>query len=260
MKKILNQKKYCTYNMFFEVYLNPKKYISDNEIDDYIKIAKERIKTFAKEDFVFAYSAGKDSIALQAILDDMNINYISAYMIVNRLFCFDSVLQYVEKYPPKNLNIFEYSYRFTVDYIKKHKDDFYFSNSEKNTSLYIYNFEKDILNSLNKNVLVTGKRKIDNNHCDLINNKKNYTLINPMFDFPHEAIFGIMKKYNKFLPYVYYWLDDAFVYGADEIWDIKGKGRSKKEIWQMIGKCEPKTLEKLTPYFPEAKEAYDEIK
>lgn len=256
MNIVLGKRCRTSEQQFQYVYKHTEEFISYGETKTYEQLIKDRIKKFNKP-FCLAYSAGKDSIALKYLLDDLKLNYRSlCYYSPSFEFC--SLETFLKDNLPKNCTKVV-DYQTNIKFISNHYKELVFP--EKASSLtYFYKAQREMyeiaLKPYNIDTLITGKRRKDDNNCDMIKRRKYYDEFSPMYDMPHEVIFGILHYNHLKLPKCYDFVEDAFTLGTCYYFEPLAHNRTEQEMWDWLGSVEPETLEKAARYFKGAKKSY----
>ena len=116
-KYVLKSKYHNTQEDWVNVYNNISSYISREEIEEKINKTVERIKDVVKDKKVaYAWSGGKDSLALQIIMEKMGID--KGIAAISKELEYTNFLQYIYKNIPKGIEIINIPVKF--EYLNKH--------------------------------------------------------------------------------------------------------------------------------------------
>lgn len=231
MAKYILKKKYKnTQEEWLEVYRNIENYISREEIEDKIQEVIKRIKKVVKgKNVAYAWSGGKDSIALQIIMEKMGIN--KGVCAISKKFEYSDFLEYINAHLPSGIEIVDKEISF--DYLNKHKELIFPQNKKdlaKWYKLVQHNIQNEYFKKNKLDILILGRRLQDGNYVGIngIYTKNNdITIYSPIYDWKHEDILAILHYYKKELP-SFYFRDNGFNEGTHNI--ISKLGNSKEII------------------------------
>lgn len=260
MNVILKKRCMTPESDFQYVYRHTEEFISYSETKMYEAFIKSRIKNYNKP-FCLAYSAGKDSIALKFLLDDLKLDYRSL-CYYPPLFEFCSLKDFwKDNLPPKCVMIPDNS--TDIYFVNKHYKELVFPKEKASPLTYFYKVQREMyeiaLKPYNLDTLITGKRRKDDNNCGLLKKRKYYDEFSPMYDMPHEVVFGILHYNHLKLPKCYDFVEDAFTLGTCYYFEPLAHNKTEQEMWDWLGRVELETLKKATEYFEGAKKSYADI-
>lgn len=258
MAKYILKKKYKnTQEEWLEVYKNIENYVSREEIEDKIQEAIKRIKKVVKgKNVAYAWSGGKDSIALQIIMEKMGIN--KGVCAISKKFEYSDFLEYINTHLPSGIEIVDKEISF--DYLNKHKELIFPQNKKdlaKWYKLVQHNIQNEYFKKNKLDILILGRRLQDGNYVGIngIYTKNNdITIYSPIYDWKHEDILAILHYYKKELP-SFYFTDDGFNNGTHNILTRLG---NEKEILKFLAKYEKEKVIFLKNNLDKVKEIIDE--
>lgn len=259
MRIILGKRSRTSEKDFRYVYEHIGEFISPAETAAYELEIRNRIASYG-EPFALAYSAGKDSIALKYELDSMGTEYRSL-CYYSPDFEFESTARFVEECGPSRCVMIPD--RITDDkFIKRHYSELVFPQKASPLT-YFYRAQEEMhemaLKPYGIHTLITGKRRKDDNNCELVKERKFYKEFSPMWDMPHEAVFGIIRYHGLKLPKCYDFIEDAFTLGTCYYFEPLRHGRTEREMWDWLGGVEPETLAKACNHFEGARSSYADL-
>ncbi len=253
-KYVLKSKYHNTQEDWVNVYNNISSYISREEIEEKINKTVERIKDVVKDKKVaYAWSGGKDSLALQIIMEKMGID--KGIAAISKELEYTNFLQYIYKNIPKGIEIINIPVKF--EYLNKHLE-LLFPQDSVNMSKWYKMIQHTAQNKyIKKNsidILILGRRKQDGNYTGKNNvySKKNQSAImySPLADWKHEDILAVLYYYDIKLPDIYY-MENGFNTGTHNIFARMG---DKRKNLEEVYKYDKKLLEKLAPHIDLIKE------
>lgn len=258
MAKYILKKKYKnTQEEWLEVYKNIENYVSREEIEDKIQEAIKKIKKIIKgKKVAYAWSGGKDSIALQIIMEKMGIN--KGVCAISRKFEYSDFLEYINAHLPSGIEIVDKEISF--DYLNKHRELIFPQNKKdlaKWYKLVQHNIQNEYFKKNKLDILILGRRLQDGNYVGIngIYTKNNdITIYSPIYDWKHEDILAILHYYKKELP-SFYFTDDGFNNGTHNILTRLG---NEKEILKFLAKYEKEKVIFLKNNLDKVKEIIDE--
>lgn len=258
MAKYILKKKYKnTQEEWLEVYKNIENYVSREEIEDKIQEAIKKIKKIIKgKKVAYAWSGGKDSIALQIIMEKMGIN--KGVCAISRKFEYSDFLEYINAHLPSGVEIVDKEISF--DYLNKHRELIFPQNKKdlaKWYKLVQHNIQNEYFKKNKLDVLILGRRLQDGNYVGIngIYTKNNdITIYSPIYDWKHEDILAILHYYKKELPSIYF-TDDGFNNGTHNILTRLG---NEKDILKFLSNYEKEKFIILKDNLDKIKEIIDE--
>ena len=256
-KYILNKKYKNTQEEWLEVYKNIENYVSREEIEDKIQEAIKKIKKIIKgKKVAYAWSGGKDSIALQIIMEKMGIN--KGVCAISKKFEYSDFLEYINTHLPSGIEIVDKEISF--NYLNKHRELIFPQNKKdlaKWYKLVQHNIQNEYFKKNKLDVLILGRRLQDGNYVGIngIYTKNNdITIYSPIYDWKHEDILAILHYYKKELPSIYF-TDDGFNNGTHNILTRLG---NEKDILKFLSNYEKEKFIILKDNLDKIKEIIDE--
>ena len=258
MAKYILKKKYKnTQEEWLEVYKNIENYVSREEIEDKIQEAIKKIKKIIKgKKVAYAWSGGKDSIALQIIMERMGIN--KGVCAISKKFEYSDFLEYINTHLPSGIEIVDKEISF--DYLNKHRELIFPQNMKDMSKWYELiqqNTQNEYFKKNKLDILILGRRLQDGNYVGkngIYTKKDGTTIYSPIYNWKHEDILAILYYYKKELPNIYF-TDDGFNNGTHNILTRLG---NEKEILKFLSKYEKEKVIFLKENLDKVKEIIDE--
>lgn len=104
-------------------------------------------------------------------------------------------------------------------------------------------------------MLLLGRRRIDGNFCgprgdNLYTNQRNITRYSPLADWPHEAVFALIKRHNIPLPPCYGW-PRGYQVGTGS-WPARQWTRSVDHGFEEVWSIDPQVVRDAAQVLPQA--------
>lgn len=236
---MLKAKHYNTQEEWMYVWNNYAKIKSRQEIEDLIKKTVDEIKIICKgKNTAYAWSGGKDSIALQIVCEDAGIK--QGFCSYNMLF-FSESIAFFKEYCPQGIVLLDSG----EDYNWLANNPKYLFNPGSNDWSVITHLRHQKVYSKKKNIdlMLMGKRSQDGNWVpkNLINVGANGVPIYcPIRNWTHEDVICAIRYRGKKLSSFYFRDGGGFHYG-DTKFPLIGpmQGETIPEVWNRVYKLEP---------------------
>lgn len=230
----LGKKYTLTNQMWIDAFNNIENTISREQIHEKVQDTVGRLQRVIQgKKVAFAWSGGKDSIALQ---------YICERAGVDMSMWGTSDLEYPEfrKWCEKNkpLNCEEVNTGLDLAWLAKHTNYLFPESAKEDVRwfpLIQWKAQLDYYKKHQLDMILTGRRLIDNNFCgkEGLSISKEKTTYNPLYDWSHEEVLAVIKYYYLELPPTYWWYEGW--YEGTHCWAQRNKeGRTEQEMWKII--------------------------
>lgn len=181
---------------------------------------------------VYAWSGGKDSIALEAIMSAAGLDY-GVLASEGEKWEWPSFVRYVKESKPKGLHVREMG--ITADFLNK-RPELVWPTEYKHA--WWWTVEKNqkavhrFIESVGAEYVVMGHRTQDGNWCNGGSfDKGKFTRVFPMHDFTHEDVFLLIAYIGKGLPDQYFY-EDGFMRGT-RAWIVERNGdEAGEKVWR----------------------------
>lgn len=260
-KDVLGRKHSVSDAEMYQRFLDIEHYMTEAEYRQYEASAISRILgAIQMGKCGYGWSAGKDSIVLAYLCDQFNLPAL-AYFPSKQIWFTENIPFLLDK-PNAEIVI---DNDFCLDLYKQ---------STFNPSLF--RITEDRINepwwkrrwpaqhrwaSKNKlDFLILGRRLKDNNYCGRngISTNKNYgtTTLNPLYDWPHEAIFACLHYNGISLPPSKYY---PGCFKIETYWYPDYKAQTERDGWEFIAEYDRANLRIAAEHFPIAKEVLKDM-
>lgn len=208
-KYVLGRKDKVSFQQFISVWNNIEQYVSKEEATILVKRAVASIREVCKGKRVgYAWSAGKDSVALQYVLSQYEPN-------LPCVFCTSgdeskAMLDFVERHKPAHLKIYRQP-AMSIEMLRQYRNNIVFFNPQAKAHFW-YKFvrwrgEMEFEKDYRIECMLFGRRTQDGNNCG--GPKGTHTRgriihFNPIKDWKHEDVLAVIHYFmNDNLPPVY---------------------------------------------------------
>jgi len=209
------------------VQANPFDYISEEELDEFVGRAVRRIEKAQKDigpRLFVGWSGGKDSQVLYHLaLAQLGIRD-GFIIVVEPTFEFTTFVDFLAKHTPPG--VIRTDRGLSWDWLRKNPTAFWpgrvgreksFSKDSTTGMSMNWRAQRLFFKKYNLDAVLLGRRTIDGNHVGngegFNRSKDGYTVVNPIYDWPHEAVFAYMAKHDLKLP-AFYAIEGGFKLGG----------------------------------------------
>lgn len=246
---------------FLELYERGLEIISKDEIDE---LEKETIEKIKKVDAYYnktciSYSAGKDSIVLQNLINKSGISHRPVMWMT--IYQYPSFLNWLKDHEPRKLHI-EILSKPTWLQLENESDLLFCKTPDANTYWMAQKWkaQNSYLKDNNFDLLITGRRLGDGNNCGskkklYVRKAKNYDIFSPLAEWSYEQVFGYIRHRNLSLP-PHYFYKDGFIHGSGAWAERISYGLADKtdnEHWKELYLREPQIVIEAANYLSSAK-------
>lgn len=259
MKNVLKKKHSNSQKEWLEVWNNYQDYRTKDEVESLIQKTVSEIKSICKNKRpAYAWSGGKDSIALQIVCEDAGIR--KGFCCYNDLY-FSRSIEFFKNNHPDGIELFNSGE--DIAWLSKHPDMLFPKVVHKWSERTHLRYQPIYCKKENIDILMMGKRRQDMNFVsnNIVNKSKDgVNIYCPIRNWTHEDVICAIRYRNKQLSPVYF-TEDGFHYGDTKFAIMNPqKGETLKDAWIRIYKIEPKKLiDSAKAGLPQAFETLEEI-
>ena len=242
---VLGPKIKTSFDDFYNVWKHIEDYVSYDEIAAKVDEAVAYCKRFSNLRCGYGWSAGKDSIALQVIMEKAGVYRSVMCTCPEESPIF---MQWVLENKPTECFIHS-DKTITKEFLLKHQDRFW---QQSNASWWYkfvpWNGLRELQRRYDLDVLFLGRRTNDNNYSKKAFRSKlvDCMQVSPMIDWRHEDVLACVHYFkNDNLPPLY---SIPCIGMPEPIFWFERKGR-----WPEVAKLHPELIPGLAKYFPEAR-------
>lgn len=259
MKIVLGRKqKYNSDEPWNDAIAHIEELVSREEVEDWANKAVKRIEnaTVAKN-AAFAWSGGKDSLVLADLCKRAGVDKCCLFLTKLEFPEFEAWLL---KNKPEGCDVIRRD--FDLEFLKAHPNLIFPKGKDmqqwniimqRGSQLAYYHRDK-------LDILLTGHRKIDGNTCGkdgFTIRKSGETIYAPIWDWPHEVLFGYIHYNGIQLPPIYKW-PRAFRNGT-HFWPYRNC-ETHQQGWEEIYQIDPDLVRTIAQTIPEAEEFLKGVK
>jgi Phosphoadenosine phosphosulfate reductase family len=180
----------------------------DPRLDELIALTVKQItETTAGKRAAFAWSGGKDSLALAHVCEQAGIE--DCVLAISNLE-YPAFLQWVTDFMPPGLTVI--STGQDLAWLRDHPAMLFPQGAHGSRWFQIVNHrgQETYYRDRGLDVLLLGRRRLDGNYTgpdgqDIYTNARGITRYSPLADWPHEAVFALIQRENITLPPCYSW-------------------------------------------------------
>lgn len=218
------------------------------------------VETFTRGKTVaYAWSGGKDSIALQIVMELIGIN--RCVLGMTRELEYPEFLQWATDNMPWGLDVIETG--LTYQWLSSHQDMLFPSESTtaaKWFKLIQHKAQAAFYERYELDMIILGRRHADGNYTGkdgtgIYTDRDGVTRYSPIRHWSHEEVLAACYYYQKPLPPFYRWIN-GWVVGTG-CWPARQwtNGNGWAEIWQI----DPSIVYKAAGYLPGAKQFLETV-
>jgi 3'-phosphoadenosine 5'-phosphosulfate sulfotransferase (PAPS reductase)/FAD synthetase len=224
---------------FIQTFRDIQNIVSKEVLDMAIQETLRDFKQLKHKKVGLAWSGGKDSVVVEFLLNQSNINYTTCIGMTPELE-YPEFMEYVTNNMPKDLNV--YMSKHTFEWLSNNQK-YLFPKDSNVASVWFKNVQhraQDLFfKEKNLEILITGRRKKDRNFVGKNNmyiNKRTKTFrFSPIADWSHEMVLACIYYYNLPLAPFYNWYN-GWVVGSCNIANRQWTGSVEKgweEVWNI---------------------------
>lgn len=265
MKYVLGKKQTSRNEDFVKAWNNIEQLVSREEAEKLVAAAVLDIKQkTAGKNVAYAWSGGKDSLALQVVCERAGINKC--------VLCTASKLEYpgfvdwCKANAPKGLTIVD-NPKLDIKFVADHPQMLFPLNSKfaaqwfhilqhRGQSIYFKEQHLDII--------CLGRRLQDGNHVggkgqNIYTDARGVTRFSPIAHWKHEEVLAVIHYFlNRNMPPIYDW-KNGFVVGTG-VWPARQWVGTIQNGWQELWDINPSMVREAAPYIASAKEFINNLK
>ncbi|MBH8609321.1 phosphoadenosine phosphosulfate reductase family protein [Thermoactinomyces sp. CICC 10521] len=230
--------------------------VSKAEIDSLIDRTVEDVHKNTKgQNVAFGWSGGKDSLALQFVMEQAGIE---ACVFAMSNLEYPAFIQWVNDHRPPQLEIINTGQ--DLKWLAKNLHMLFPQDAQtaakwfkiiqhRAQELYVQRHQLDMI--------ILGRRKADGNYtgkagANLYTNKKGITRYSPLRDWKHEHVLGLIHYYHIPLPPIYQW-PNGFKVGTG-CWPARQYTGSIRQGWREVYSIDPSIVQEVATLIPSARE------
>jgi hypothetical protein len=259
MQKVLTpgRKQTASNEAFQRLWDNIEKVVSRDHIESLVADAVLTIRSkTANKKAGYAWSGGKDSIALQVVCELSGIR--SCVIGLSQALEYPHYLSWIHLNKPAGLVTWDANIGYQWLLQNPHM---VFPEDSKHLatwySLIQHAAQKDFYKNASLDIICLGRRHQDGNYTgsggqNIYTDKSGVTRFSPIAHWKHEHVLAVCHYYkNRNLPPIY---DDpqGWINGTG-VWPVQTSSLGREHSWELLYQISPETLHIAADYFNEAK-------
>lgn len=260
MIKVLGRKQTSSHEEWLQVMGNIERIVPKRELDNLLDRSVEDVKKKTKgKKTAFAWSGGKDSIALQGVMERAGIE--ECLMGMSNLE-YPEFLQWVTDYMPDGLEIINTGQ--DLEWLARNQQMLFPQDSNtaaKWFKIIQHTAQAKYYEKHNLDMIILGRRKADGNYIgkgnNVYTNREGVTRYSPIADWTHEHILAYLHYYYPNpLPPFYSW-PRGYRCGTHS-WPARQWCKGIRDGWREIFSINPSIVQQASQYIPSAKTFLEE--
>lgn len=222
----------------------------------------DEIKSITKgRKLAMAWSGGKDSIALQLIMEKSGLDYDS-FIVVSRME-YPEFIKWINDNKPKGLNFVKSNHDF--EWLASHNEMLFPQDSTTNAKWYKivqHEGQRAFARSNDIDIMLLGRRKADGNYTGRGTNhyqKKTETFMRycPIADWKHEEVMALLHYEGVKMPPIYSY-PNGFRNGTHPI-GARPNTTSYEQAYNELYSIDPRIVEEMAEHIQSAKDYIKEV-
>lgn len=250
---MLGKKQAISNEDWLRAWKNIENLVRKEEIDALVDQTVEEIKKNIKgRKVAYAWSGGKDSLALQFVMEQIDL--FPCFFIRTNLE-YPAFLRWVHSHKPRGLTIINTGH--DLKWLSQNLSMLFPKQGvpDKWDKLILHQTQDRYYRQNQLDMLILGRRKADGNYTGkstIYTTKKGMTRYNPLRDWKHEHVLGLIHYYQIPLPPIYKW-PNGFKVGTGN-WAERPYTGSIQQGWKEVYTIDPSIVEKAATLIPSARE------
>lgn len=222
----------------------------------------DEIKSITKgRKLAMAWSGGKDSIALQLIMEKSGLDYDS-FIVVSRME-YPAFIKWINDNKPKGLNFVKSNHDF--EWLASHNEMLFPQDSTTNAKWYKivqHEGQRAFARSNDIDIMLLGRRKADGNYTGRGANhyqKKTESFVRycPIADWKHEEVMALLSYEGVNMPPIYSY-PNGFRNGTHPI-GARPNTTSYEQAYNELYSIDPRIVKEMAEHIQSAKDYIKEV-
>ena len=238
---MLKRKQASSNDEWIKTFRNIEAIVTKDEIDTLVnKTVHDIKKTCRGKDAAFAWSGGKDSIALAFVCELAGIK--EAMCAVCDLE-YPAFKQWIHENKPERTEIINTGQ--DLDWLAKNQHMLFPDNrlASRWYAIVQHKGQRQYTRQRKVDILILGRRKADGNYVgkrrgeNTYEDREGFTRFSPLADWRHEDVLAVIHYYSLKMPPIYKW-PDGFKTGTHP-WPARPYTTSVQDGWRQIYEIDP---------------------
>lgn len=257
MRTVIGKKQTSDNDSFVRAWQAIEELVSADEAAALVErtVARIRRETAGKR-VGYAWSGGKDSIALQYVCEQAGIK--DCVLGIARELEYPAFLAWVMGHGPAGLRIWDNA-SLTMEWLARHPDMLFPQKSTQAArwfSLIQHRAQAWFFRELGLDMILLGRRTQDGNHTGpggVYTDGKGVTRFSPIMDWKHEEVLAVIHYFmGGELPPIYDW-ENGFVVGTG-VFAARQYCKSVRDGWEQVYRIDPSVVERAAEHIVSARE------
>ena len=257
--KALGRKQMSKNEDFVKVWNNIEQLISFEEAERLVASAVNDIKQkTAGKNVAYAWSGGKDSLALQVVCERAGIN--KSVLCTASKIEYPGFIEWCKSHAPKGLAIIDNN-KLDIKWVSEHPEMLFPQNS-KYAAQWFHNIQHRgqalYFKEQHLDIIILGRRWQDGNYTggkgqNIYTNAQGVTRYSPIAHWKHEEVLAVIHYFlNRQIPPLYSW-KNGWIVGTG-VWPARQWIKSHQEGWRELWDIDPQMVYDAAPYIASAQE------
>lgn len=244
---------------FIKMWDNIESVVSLEEIHLLVNQAVNDIKQKATgKNVAYAWSGGKDSLALQYVCERAGIN--QSVLCTASEFEYPNFVEWCKKHGPKGLTIID-NKSINFEWLQKNQH-MLFPEDSKYSALWFkaiqHKGQAQYFKQKDLDIICLGRRWQDGNYTggkgkNIYTNKKGVTRYSPIAHWRHEHVLAVIHYFmNRNIPHIYYY-KDGFINGTG-VWPARKRRGSINDSWMEVYSIDESIVARAAQHIYSAKQ------
>jgi len=241
---------------FVRLWDNIDKIVSSDQIESLVADAAMDIKCrVGEKNAGYAWSGGKDSIALQVVCEIAGIH--QSVIGLSRELEYPHYLAWLKMNRPSGCITWDANIGY--EWLVKNPHMVFPDRSELMSKWYAliqHRAQAEFFHNANLDIIILGRRTQDGNYTgekgkNFYTDKNGVTRLSPIAHWKHEHVLAACHYFkNRNIPPIYY--DPEGWISGTGVWPVQTSSFGREHSWELLYQISPETLHKAAKYFPEA--------
>lgn len=241
---------------FARLWENIEKVVSRDQIEGLIADAVMEIRARVRDKKAgYAWSGGKDSIALQVVCEIAGID--RSVIGLSQELEYPHYLEWISRHKPAGCLIWDANIGY--DFLMKRPYMVFPENSADLAKWYAliqHKAQADFFREAQLDLIILGRRTQDGNYTggrgkNIYTDQHGVTRFCPLSQWKHEHVLAAIHYFkNRNIPPIYN--DPEGWINGTGVWPVQTSSLGRDHSWELLFEISPETLSKAANYFPEA--------
>lgn len=256
-KQVIGRKQNASNDDFVKVWQNIESLVSREQAETLVDETVARIKAATAGKRVgYAWSGGKDSIALQYVCEQAGIT--DCVLGIASALEYPQFIEWVEQNKPQGLRIWD-NKALTLEWLAQHPDMLFPTDSTKAArwfSIIQHRAQAWFFKECNLDIICLGRRRQDGNYTGkngIYTDAKGVTRLSPIAEWTHEQILAVIHYFmGDNMPPIYGW-KNGFTVGTG-VWAARQWCGDVQNGWREVYDIEPSIVRSAAKFIQSAKD------